>query len=321
MIAAYVVGMTVRKKYGLSGAKALIYISLDMMIGTFLIYALAWVFGGGSIKSSNYVRMVVWIGPYAWLLANTSTTLSEDVLGFDSMFDGLNAAMSEEAVKDYLESVGVDYDSLTGEQKAAVKGNLGVMYFASDAAYHTAEEVMQSLGVVAQVLGASGEGCTQEVFENKYLQNLSRDEQDFYNTNVKYGTMTYEEFLQRTGTSGGDFSSSYGTLIQMEMAAEALKEAGVSNTTGVSTLGAMYALSAGYFNSDYYTGGDENKPDNYGDFDSVQQAMGSQPGFSSYLNEQGLTDLQYYLDYMKSLDKDSIDLRDPNAFVGLNTQN
>jgi len=69
MIAAFAVGMFVRKQYGLSDAKAIIYISLDMLIGTFLIYALAWVFGGGTIKSSNYVRMVVWIGAYGWLLA------------------------------------------------------------------------------------------------------------------------------------------------------------------------------------------------------------------------------------------------------------
>jgi len=69
MIAAFAVGMSVRKQYGLSDAKAVIYISLDMLIGTFLIYALAWIFGGGSIQSSNYVRMVVWIGPYGWLLA------------------------------------------------------------------------------------------------------------------------------------------------------------------------------------------------------------------------------------------------------------
>lgn len=69
MIAAYVVGMSVRKEYGLSSAKAIIYISLDMLIGIFLIYALAWFFGGGSIRTINYVRMVVWIGPYGWLLS------------------------------------------------------------------------------------------------------------------------------------------------------------------------------------------------------------------------------------------------------------
>jgi len=69
MIAAFVVGMSVRKRYNLSSAKAVIYISLDMLIGVFLIYSLAWVFGGGAIQSSNYVRMVVWIGPYSWLLA------------------------------------------------------------------------------------------------------------------------------------------------------------------------------------------------------------------------------------------------------------
>ena len=36
MIAAFAVGMSVRKKYGLSDAKAVIYISLDMLIGSFL---------------------------------------------------------------------------------------------------------------------------------------------------------------------------------------------------------------------------------------------------------------------------------------------
>jgi len=256
------------------------------------------------------------------LLKNTSATLSSDVLGFDQMFSDLNAAMSETEIEAYLREKGIPEDQWTTELKAAVKGNLGILHFAGSAGDHTAQDVMNSVNVVAAVLGASGYECTQAEFETTYLQNLTADEQAYYNNNVRgKGDAAYENFLETQASNGGDFKASYGTLIQMEKAAEALKAQNMSNTTGISTLGAMYALAAGYFNSDYYAN-EENpsaRPNSYGDFDSVTLAM-SNESFMAYYAEQGTADLEYYLNYMASLDKNNIDLTDPNAFAGLSGQ-
>ena len=63
MIAALATGLLLRKEYGLSVSKCIIYISLDICMGIILTMFMSWLSGGGKMSGMNFVRIVsiAWI--------------------------------------------------------------------------------------------------------------------------------------------------------------------------------------------------------------------------------------------------------------------
>lgn len=70
MAAAFAVALLIRKEYGLSASKCIIYVSLDLSIGILLTVIMSYIFGGGKPAGMNYVRIVSCLWIYFLLLAH-----------------------------------------------------------------------------------------------------------------------------------------------------------------------------------------------------------------------------------------------------------
>ena len=98
-----------------------------------------------------------------------------------------------------------------------------------------------------------------------------------------------------------------------------------SNNAGVSTLGSMYALTAGYFNSGYYEQSEFYKETgleidpstlSYSEFGTVLSAL-QMDNFQDYYKANGQADLQTYLDFMEyAATNPDVDMTVNNAFAG-----
>ena len=260
-----------------------------------------------------------------WLTKGMNEDLIE-ALGLNGMLDGYNVAMSKtDAELDVILAEKIEgYADLSDEEKAArrqtYKANLGVMYFAEDAATRNPEDVMNSVGNFINIMTSKDNTVSDEQLEAYYLATASDDDVDEYN---EAGPTRKAELLNNFRNNpeaiaiNDDLKFSGAQAAAM---AEAAK--GATNTAGVSTLGSMYALAAGYYNSEYYNSEtDGTKPNSYGDFDSITKAMNNESFFAYIESPQGQADLEYYLDYMASLPGNpNVDLSSPDAFAGLNGQ-
>lgn len=118
------------------------------------------------------------------------------------------------------------------------------------------------------------------------------------------------------------------------LSAEMLAAVGASdvkNDSGISTLGAMYALAAGYLNSQEYKDTNDTtlNPD-ITSFPNVLAAM-NHSGFDEYLNgkkdENGnrittgnaVNDIDAYLNYMKYISANGVEMESGGAFTALGT--
>lgn len=203
-------------------------------------------------------------------------------LGFDDMIDGINDAMG----------------SVEGQ---AAKGNEAVMYFAEDAAKRSVEDVQRNVEYFMHVLaGKKADGMTDVTVDDAYVAAYIRStftEQDW----VDYGDLD-DRTLRATAatwpTNGFGLGLSYEHMARMAKAAEEGE-----NTTGISSLGAMYALSAGY----YEQPGKQLPPgESLGTFGSVMSAM-SNPDFVDYYTTKGTADLDAYLSFMGYLSTGNFD--------------
>ena len=240
-----------------------------------------------------------------------------DALGIDGMLSGLNSAMSEE----YFAANYPGWDDLTAEQKATVRGNAAVLYFANDAKTRSVEDVQNSLGYFMTVLNTANDSEWQaanlsaEDFAAYYYSTLpAEDKAWFDNLSPSEQQNEINNFMNNpTAVSLGDMKLSGAEVVALAKAAEQT-EGGV--TAGISTLGSMYALAAGYYNSDYYTGSPDAVP-SLAEFDSVLNAVAQGESFESYFNNQGAADLQAYLSFMSYLStSDTIDMTSDGAFAG-----
>lgn len=241
-------------------------------------------------------------------------------LGLNGMIDGYNEATSytdEELRAMYGED-------LTDEELKTLRGNLGMMYFANDAASRSTEEVMTSVDQFIAIMQAgkyNTESVTFDQLEDYYLETATDAEKAaYYSADTTRKQEIINEFRDDPEAIAINADVKYSGAQAVAMA-QAAKD--MENKAGVTTLSSMYALAAGYFNSDYYNPEtDGSRPSSYGDFESVNKAMNTDSFFEYVYGAQGQADLEYYLDYMKSLSENpNVDLTDPDIFAGLNGKN
>jgi len=256
-------------------------------------------------------------------LPNVSGELA-DTLGLTDMFTGLNGAMnlSDEEMDAYLkEKYGDEYDSMDEPAKEALKkqmkANAAVMYFATDAEGRSAADVKQSVTDFMGLMKMSqnetwvNRNVSDEYLANYYRSTLTSEQQDYFD---KLSASDKQQAVERfcgEQHSFGDMKLTGKEAAAMSYAAE---QRGISINTGISTLGSMYALATGFYESDYYTGSDEDIP-NLSEFDSVQVAMANS-NFQTYLDEQGEKDLEAYLAFMSYLSTGDVEMDSTGAFLG-----
>lgn len=282
-----------------------------------------------------------------FILNNVSTELAE-AMGLSGMLDGYisSTTLSDEELDAYLEKYNEKYAALSEEERAAwraaeenkdviatIKGNVGVLHFAQDAAGRDVEDVMSSVESFMTILDARDDETelTQADYIAYYESTLSGAELEAFKN--KSDAEKYEEvqneFLKYNDTDANGYAVSIGDLkltadevVRMSKAAESVG----TNNAGVSTLGSMYALTAGYFNSGYYEQSDFYKEtgleidpstQTYSEFGTVLSAL-QMDNFQDYYEANGQSDLQTYLDFMEYASTNSdVDMTDSNAFAGL----
>ena len=247
----------------------------------------------------------------------------------DSMgISGLSAAMNltEEQLQAVVEANAASlipgYATMTDEEKAqaiedkaldlesVIKGNSGVLYVANDAAGRTSAQVRTGTESVIGTLRSVSSGI------------LSDDELDNYlSANVTgYGTMTEEE--QQAAKDAYKQNHSMGGITFTDSALNSLQSATSGNSSlsegGVSSLGALFALTQGFYGSEYYTG---EQPSMNGGTNMVNAVIGAisgdnQTAFEQYYTAQGSADIDAYLSAMSVMASRSgdINLLDGSAF-------
>lgn len=266
------------------------------------------------------------------LLGKVSPEIAE-ALGLTGMFNGLSSAMqlTDEEVDQMLKDKGYDPEEYNEEEWAnlrhQVRGNAAVMYFANDTAGRNVDDVLSSVNAFADALQYAGaEIVDRSSFKDEdhaalladvksyYTNLLSKDALlDFENaTTDEQNDILYNFYSDPAAVyCGADFKLSGAALVEMS------KHTTGTNTTGITSLGAIYALAAGYYNNEEYSAG-EAKPGNFGEFTAIKSAM-SNPDFMTYCNsDAGKADLQAYLDFMNAVSAGEVDMTDPDAFTGQN---
>ena len=113
------------------------------------------------------------------------------------------------------------------------------------------------------------------------------DKKKAYNADGADKMSILYQFASQPATKLGDLQLTGAQLAAMD----SVLPDSASNSTGITTLGSMYALAAGFYSSEYYTGGDAGKPSNYGEFGAVISAM-SNSEFEKYYANQAEADLE-----------------------------
>ena len=270
------------------------------------------------------------------LMSNISPALA-DALGLTGMADGINSALSDEKIEEYLMKHVDGYAEMTKEERAAwkaeneetmniVRGNAAVWAFAEDAAGRSAEDVKASVDTFVNMMSMAQDPDfimsvieDSDYLEEYYLSTLSDEQKAWYEglESDSLREQALDEFLNNQQGIGSDFQM---TGLQAAIYSKAAEELGGSESAGVSTLGSMYALAAGFYESEYYKGSDADVPP-MSDFESVQKAL-ADPDFQDYYNDINGTggadeDLEAYLAFMGYLSENpDVDMTDPNAFVG-----
>lgn len=82
VMASVIAGQLLRKEYGLSASKAIIYVSLISTIGVLLMALSAWICGGGRMDGMNYVRIVYLFWLYFPVLADLLKDPREQMMDY-----------------------------------------------------------------------------------------------------------------------------------------------------------------------------------------------------------------------------------------------
>lgn len=236
------------------------------------------------------------------------TYLTEDG-SFLSHFDGVPSAL---------------LDALGFVDMSEGFADVGVMHFTEDAKNRTAEEVLA---------GATGLMNLLKLKDDKsILSNFTEEQKDGYlislyndilekgdGADTVFGDTTWGQMKddEKLEVAQKYLAFSYGDLkLDAEQVAILTYHAsqgkdGLSNSADVSGLGGMYALAAGFYNSEY--GKDSpNKPSGddvakrYAEFGTVQSAM-NDDNWEAYLKNQALKDMEAYVSFMGYLSKGEFD--------------
>ena len=216
-----------------------------------------------------------------------------EALGFGT-FDLTDEQLLERYVDGYA-------DMSAGEQAAwrdanadkipTIRGNAYVMHMASDAAGRNAATILGDVTGLLTVLSIPV--SEQEVIDYYRMVYGIHDE-----------NVPYEIAREHLALAGGAIPAE---------AVVALATSGFKNTSGISTLGSMYALAVGYYHSDYYAGSDI-PAERFAEFDTVLRVM-SNASFENYMNEgQAEEDIRGYLNVMSRLSAGSFDMSTDGLF-------
>lgn len=261
---------------------------------------------------------------------NLGDTVSS-TLGLDDMLDGYLAAtqLKGDDLKAALEMYCPDYRNATdkdtwiannGDKIKQLKANLGVMHFANSANTEDSElllgNVMNSMDSIVDAV----DNMTDLNFTPgdvwTYYKSTPRGKAilDKYNGNEASAQLDpdYSSFMTKTD----DMLGLTGT--ELAVLSKAVGN-GTENEAGINTLGALYALSAGYFNNPDYYKGNQGDEITIGTFPAVVDAL-RDPGFKDYYEDLGEADIAAYLEQMRALSKnENLDLTKDDVFTGVFT--
>jgi len=178
-----------------------------------------------------------------------------------------------------------------------IRGNAYVMHIANDANGRNAATV---LGDVTKMMNVMNTPVTPQQVIDYYNELYDPDTTNY---------TTAQAALQLTGVPNS-----------AEMVV-AMANSGTKNNSGISTLGSMYALAAGFYNSDDYTGRNfDDELEKLAQFDIVMEIMRN-PGFSDYLtNGDAEKDIGAYLGAMTYLSQSELDMSQGGLFSGAGLQ-
>ena len=246
---------------------------------------------------------------------------SEDLMaatGLGDIFGGIqeNMQLTPEEIAAYEAELG---RPLTEDEKSVIMGNKAVLQMAQAAAVADVDAVKTDVGNfidivknandtewVAAQLAEMGVDYNQYL-ESYFLENGDTKAVEEYKTTGNPAILN--EFLD--GTNYVNISGRDAAILAL-----AAEDAGTTNTTGVNTLGSLYALAAGYYNQE----GSVELPGNVslGSFDAFVYAVSEDPtGFYNYYTSQGEADVDAYLSFMGALSTGDVELTDEGAFSGM----
>jgi len=179
--------------------------------------------------------------------------------------------------------------------------NMGVEHFASDAAGRTGQEVLDgATSIITLLLPAyNGSSVSEDDIVKYYKQTLSGDELTQFESDL---ISNYSGAVSQA--KNGLKLPPFGDLdLTGEQVAAVMKYAGdTKNNADISGLGGMYALAAGFYNSEYAKDLTKPEGEEYGQFETVRNAVSSGEAFQKYLSEgQALKDMEAYVSFMSYL--------------------
>ena len=261
---------------------------------------------------------------------NVSTTL-----GLDDMLDGYLKAtqLDGDELKAALEQYCPEYAALTSDaEKEAwiannadkiklLKANLGVMHFANSANTGDSEQLLGNVMDSMDSIVDAAVNFTMPGEEDIWAYYASTPRGQEQIASYSDANAAYEAMRTDTNSDFYSFMNTEDSMLGLyggEMAALSMNIGTGTNEAGINTLGAMYALSAGYFNSEYYEGG-QGETVQIGTFPTVVDAL-TDPGFQKYYEEQGEADIAAYLEQMRNLsNSENLDLTQSDMFTGVFT--
>ena len=191
--------------------------------------------------------------------------------------------------------------------------DVGVMHFAEDAKDRTAQEVLDGATGLLNLLELKDDesllsGYKEQDIENALIATYFSTLEDGNDTVLGDTTWENMDRDQKLQAAKANLKMDYGDLhltaeevLVLTYAAGTGTE-GLGNSAGVSGVGGMYALAAGYYNSVYGkdsstkpTG--DNAASAYGQFGTVLKAM-EEDGWEDYLANQALQDMEAYVSFM-----------------------
>ena len=186
-----------------------------------------------------------------------------------------------------------------------IKGNAYVMNLANAAGSGvTAEGIKGDIDELMDALTSASEMDDEQLWAEFQKNNPNST----YTSLEELKAACYNESLKNYGLTAG-------MLV-------AVAASGVENESGISTLCSMYAIAAGYLNSDEYeaavSGGADKLEDSIGSFEEVIAVM-NHSGFSEYYSGDGTTsdalnDIDAYLSYMNYVSANGVDMTSDSAF-------
>lgn len=278
------------------------------------------------------------------ILNSDSIQLPEGVkslLDSFGLFGIANAVdMSQEDLEDYVRSKADDlipgFSSMTEEEQNAeitrianeygdkIKGNAAVLYIASDATGQSAASVTSGVNDLVSIFKAAATGLSDEQAEELMKSYMDSDQLAAYDAlddDAKAAQL--DSFKENTlnQQASGDAAQMFnmlnmhitnGQLAALNMAYEGST---ALNEGGVSKLGALYALTTGFYNSEYGKDVDHSTEGGNNMFQSVLIAVTNEK-FADYYEASGEADIQAYLSAMSVLSahSDDIDLTSAEAF-------